>query len=196
MTNSKWKTHTPTKTGDGPEGLLPQKALQVFEVEWRPSEASLWRSIGPDSSLSFLPRYQYRYRPLPGIGHNGGPPLEEGENPKARHGAAKPNLALIPAGAQLQIAPVFQLGAAKYGPYNWRKDAVEAECYVAACQRHLFSWLDGEDVDPESGELHLAHAAACLMILLDANACGKMIDNRPHPGRAAELIREKTKPVN
>lgn len=117
-------------------------------------------------------------------------------NPKARHGAAKPNLALIPAGAQLQIAPVFALGAEKYGRYNWRKDAVEAETYVAAAQRHLFSWFDGEDVDPESGQLHLAHAAACLMILLDASSCGKLIDNRPHPGAAAELIRTMTKPVD
>lgn len=124
------------------------------------------------------------------------PPQSYSANPKARHGAAKPNLAMIPAGAQLQIAPVFSLGAAKYGPYNWRKDAVEAETYVAAAQRHLFSWFDGEDVDPESEQLHLAHAAACLMILLDAAACGKLIDNRPHPGEAAALIRTMTKPID
>lgn len=117
------------------------------------------------------------------------------ENPKAIHGRAKPSLSLIPGAAQVQVAGVFALGAEKYGPYNWRKDAVEAETYVSAAQRHLFAWFDGEDTDPESGELHLAHAAACLLILLDASSCGKMIDNRPHTGATAALIRSKTKPI-
>lgn len=117
------------------------------------------------------------------------------ENPKAIHGRAKPSLSLIPGAAQVQLAGVFGLGAEKYGPYNWRKDPVEAETYVSAAQRHLFAWFDGEDTDPESGELHLAHATACLMILLDASACGKMIDNRPHTGATAALIRSKTKPI-
>lgn len=117
------------------------------------------------------------------------------ENPKAIHGRAKPSLSLIPGAAQVAVAGVFQLGATKYGPYNWRKDPVEAETYVSAAQRHLFSWFDGEDIDEESGEPHLAHAVACLMILLDASAAGKMIDNRPYPCPTADLIRAKTKTV-
>lgn len=116
-------------------------------------------------------------------------------NPKAIHGAAKPNLALIPAGASLKIAPVFALGAAKYGAYNWRKDAVEAETYMAAAMRHMAAWFDGEDIDEESGQPHIAHAAACMMILLDADVCYKLIDNRPHAGGAAQLVRDMTKPI-
>jgi hypothetical protein len=102
---------------------------------------------------------------------------------------------LVPAGALIQMAGVMQLGAEKYGPFNWRKDPVEAMTYVHAAMRHLTSWVDGESVDPESGESHIAHVASCMAILLDANACGTMIDDRPHQGTAADLIRAKSKPV-
>lgn len=115
------------------------------------------------------------------------------ENPKAIHGRAKPSIGLVPAGALIQMAGVMQLGADKYGPFNWRKDPVEAMTYVHASIRHILSWVDGEHTDPESGESHLAHAASCMAILLDAMACGALIDDRPNPGTAADLIRTKTK---
>jgi len=121
---------------------------------------------------------------------NGDNPLPE--NPKAIYGRSKPSLSLLPGGAEIQIAKVFELGAAKYGPFNWRKDPVEAETYISAAKRHILSWFDGEDLDRESGEPHLAHAAACMMILLDAAACNTMIDNRPHKGVSASLIDSRT----
>ncbi|MGD9713101.1 MAG: dATP/dGTP diphosphohydrolase domain-containing protein [Thermomicrobiales bacterium] len=114
------------------------------------------------------------------------------ENPKDRIGVTKPPLHLIPPAAEIAEAVVMGLGAAKYGAYNWRSAKVKATIYVAAAKRHLTQWLDGQDDDPESGVSHLAHARACLGIQLDAEATGKLIDDRPPAGAAAELIERFT----
>lgn len=110
-------------------------------------------------------------------------------NPKQLYGDTKPNLALIPSPALVHLALALGDGARKYGAYNWRRTSVEAGTYVAACERHLRSWFDGEDIAPDSGNPHLAHAMACLAILIDAAACGTLIDNRPPPAPTAILIR-------
>lgn len=117
---------------------------------------------------------------------------ENGENPKDRIGERKPPLHLIPPAAEIVEAVVMGLGARKYGPYNWRSANVKASVYVAAARRHLAQWLDGEDDDPESGVSHLAHARACLGILIDAHATGHLVDDRPPKGAATELIERLT----
>lgn len=117
------------------------------------------------------------------------------ENPKAAYGKAKPQLGLVPPAALIEMAGVMETGAVKYGATNWRKDHVESMTYVHAALRHTMAWLDGEDVDPESGFSHLAHAASCFAIVLDAKACSSLIDNRPLKGKAGDLIRQHTKEV-
>lgn len=109
-------------------------------------------------------------------------------NPKDLIGETKPPLHLIPPAANIEEAVVMGLGAKKYGPYNWRQKQVKASVYVAAAQRHLAEWFDGQNNDPQSGASHLAHARSCLGILLDAKSLGQMVDDRPPPGCAAELI--------
>lgn len=123
-------------------------------------------------------------------------PMDMPENPKAIYGRAKPPLGMVPSAAMVEEGEVLQLGADKYGPFNWRKDAVESMTYFHAALRHLYSWVDGEDSDPESGRSHLAHARACLGILIDAKEVGKLIDDRPHAGVASRMIAERTRPVN
>jgi hypothetical protein len=66
--------------------------------------------------------------------------------------------------------------------------------YYNAAIRHLFSWWDGEDVDMESGQPHLAHAVACLLILLDAERIKVLTNDRPVDGDVADFIVEMTKP--
>lgn len=83
----------------------------------------------------------------------------------------------------------MRLGREKYGAFNWRKDSITASTYIDAAFRHLASWWDGENVDPESNVSHLAHAAAGLLILLDAQVQGTAADDRPLRGASAELIR-------
>jgi len=45
--------------------------------------------------------------------------------------------------------------------------------------RHLTAWWAGEDLDPESGLHHLAHAACCLMFLLEYTQTHTELDDRP-----------------
>lgn len=113
-------------------------------------------------------------------------------NPKQRYGDLKPDLSLVPAVAIAHEALAFEQGADKYGPYNWRDKAVEARTYVAANIRHVQAWLDGEEYSADSvaagRPIHnLAHARACLGILLDCIEQGNLIDNRPLPGMTSAM---------
>jgi hypothetical protein len=114
-------------------------------------------------------------------------------NPKTRYGIKKPPFSAVPGVAIAEEAVVFELGARKYGAFNWRSNDVSARIYLDAALRHIFTWMDGDDIDPESGASHLAHARACLGIILDASAGENLIDDRPLPGRTAARIRDLTK---
>ena len=56
-------------------------------------------------------------------------------------------------------------GAKKYGVYNWL-DGMEWSRLVGAVMRHVLAWHGGEDLDPETGASHLAHARCCLAMLM------------------------------
>jgi hypothetical protein len=113
-------------------------------------------------------------------------------NPKDLEGMKKPPLRLVPPALILWVSKAFEEGARKYGAFNWRAKSVRRSIYIEAAMRHLLALQDGEDVDPESGLPHECKAAACLAILLDARETGNLIDDRPPPGPAAELIRRLT----
>lgn len=116
-------------------------------------------------------------------------------NPKDRQSAGKPKLHLIPPTAMVIESVVMELGAKKYGQYNWRVTDVRATVYLDAAYRHLTKWFDGEENDPESGVSHLAHARACLGILIDAGATGHLMDDRPPVGVTSAVIEQMTQPV-
>ena len=64
------------------------------------------------------------------------------------------------------VAEVRMYGTEKYGDSeNWRK--VEPKRYVDALYRHLLAYIEGNEVDEESGLSHLAHMACNLSFLLD-----------------------------
>lgn len=104
-----------------------------------------------------------------------------GYDPKAEAGSKKVPLRLIPPAAMREEAWAFELGSRKYGAFNWRLEGRKprASVYYEAVLRHVTAWYDGEDVDPESGRSHLAHARAGLGILLDAMDRGRLEDDRP-----------------
>ena len=116
-------------------------------------------------------------------------------NPKTRFGVAKPPLNLIPGPARAHIAMALQDGQRKYGRANWRVDPVTASTYLNACERHLTAWTEGEERAKDSGVHHLAHAAACLIILLDAQECKSLQDDRPTPSNFPEIIERLTAPM-
>lgn len=100
-------------------------------------------------------------------------------NPKEAVGGTKLPLDLIPATAMSLISLAHLDGALKYGAWNWRIEGVRASTYMAAVMRHLQKWFHGETIDPDSGLHHLAMAGAGINILIDADAIGKLTDDRP-----------------
>jgi Domain of unknown function (DUF5664)/Domain of unknown function (DUF4406) len=117
----------------------------------------------------------------------------ESTNPKDALGKLKPSLHLIPPVANVIESVVMALGAKKYGAFNWRGKTVAASVYVSAALRHLAAYMDGENGDAESGVSHLAHVRACMGILLDAEAQGMLVDDRPAEGKAGAYIAALTK---
>lgn len=113
---------------------------------------------------------------------------ETSTNPKRAFGVRKPSAQFIPPVALIEESVVMALGAAKYGAFNWQQDPVDASTYYSAAIRHLLQWFSGEDRDQESGASHLAHVRACMAILLDAQASGKLVDDRPQCASASAAI--------
>lgn len=124
------------------------------------------------------------------VGEVGEPPPQfdrKPTNPKDAVGCKKVPLGLVPSTAMAYQAMVHLHGAIKYGAYNWRAAGVRSTIYYDAMLRHLGAWLNGQDDDPDSGQPHLAHVAACCNIILDAKECGKLNDDRPPPAPVAAL---------
>jgi hypothetical protein len=94
----------------------------------------------------------------------------------------KPPLARLEHVADIEIAKALETGAVKYGKKNYHTIPILAEVYGGAIRRHIGAWLDGEDIDPESGLNHLAHIGANVHVLLAAIHYGQFRDDRgPQP---------------
>ena len=115
----------------------------------------------------------------------------EQSNPKQQYGDKKVPLQFIPPTAIVAMGIGLAEGGRKYGPFNWREIPVEYMTYVGAVQRHLQAWVDGEEIDPDSGNSHLYHAIASLAILIDAtiDPDRQHIDNRPKESAAAAMMK-------
>ena len=113
-------------------------------------------------------------------------------NPKDAIGSDKLPIHLWPTTATIMGSVGLLDGMLKYGRSNFRGIGVRASIYVDACQRHLNAWFEGEDCDPDSGVPHMAHALACLAILVDAQAAGKLNDDRMVEGGYRRLVNELT----
>ena len=109
------------------------------------------------------------------------------DNPKDVVGSNKLPLHLWPTTASAMGCIALLNGALKYGRSNWRHTGVRSSVYVDACQRHLAAWFEGENED-EEGVPHLSAALACLAIIVDCQAAGKLKDDRQFPGGHRKLI--------
>ena len=89
-------------------------------------------------------------------------------------------LHLLSTEAMNQTAAVLAFGAEKYAAHNWRKGFVWSRP-LSAAMRHITAFNAGEDKDPESGLSHLAHAACCIMFLLEFEKTHKELDDRYKP---------------
>lgn len=102
-----------------------------------------------------------------------------GNNPKDAIGDRKVPLWLCSPIAKAHWALAQMCGLIKYGAWNWRIAGVRKSVYLSAMQRHLDAYTSGEEFDPVDGTRHLGNIMACAAILLDAEAAGKVIDDRP-----------------
>ncbi len=119
-------------------------------------------------------------------------PTTKATNPKDAIGSDKLPLHLWPETATVMGTLGMLDGMLKYGRANWRVAGVRATIYIDAVKRHVNAYAEGEDLDPDSGVPHLAHALACLAILVDAGAADMLTDDRQYPGGYRSLVEELT----
>jgi hypothetical protein len=100
-------------------------------------------------------------------------------NPKDAIGSKKAPMSTLPAGVLAEMGVAMFEGKAKYGAFNYRVAGVRASVYYDAACRHLFSWWEGEDIDPDSGMPHIVKLLTCLAVLRDAQRNGMVNDDRP-----------------
>tara|TARA_S200000501_G_scaffold188319_1_gene177142 strand:- start:241 stop:672 length:432 start_codon:yes stop_codon:yes gene_type:complete len=84
-----------------------------------------------------------------------------------KHDSKKPKMNLLPPKAIVEVAKVLTFGAQKYGPENWKELEDLQNRYLAGALRHIFAHMDGEQLDPETGLSHMAHALCCLLFKLE-----------------------------
>lgn len=78
----------------------------------------------------------------------------------------KPMVSLVEPAYVLGTAKILTFGAEKYGKDNWKTaKAEDIERYNDALLRHLYAYLGGEKIDPESGQPHLYHISCNVMFL-------------------------------
>lgn len=90
--------------------------------------------------------------------------------PGAKLDAGKPRTGLVFRGfarALQQVVNVGTYGARKYSPNGWLHVPDAIERYEDALDRHLLADKSGEELDPESGLPHLAHAAWNILALIE-----------------------------
>lgn len=106
-----------------------------------------------------------------------------GKAPLTGHKAdtGKPRMTLLPLLALEQVQRVFVYGAQPHlhGENNW-VSGIAFTRLMDANHRHITAFLHGEDLDPESGLHHLAHACCntlmCLQMALLQEQYGECDD--------------------
>lgn len=90
----------------------------------------------------------------------------------------KAPLAYIPWAAVREMAQVQAYGHKKYHDWNNYRKGMEVGRNLSCAIRHIAEFMDGTDLDAESGRSHLAHAMCRLAFVLQNQADGTAIDDR------------------
>ncbi len=96
----------------------------------------------------------------------------------ARFNGGKPDYSLIPLCTLEDEAKVWAYGKQKYAAWNWAK-GMPWSVPLACLLRHMAAWQRGEELDPESGLPHLAHAMCNLRMLTLYSKTYTEGDDRP-----------------
>lgn len=106
----------------------------------------------------------------------------EENNLATRYNINKIKYSLVPHLAHKEMAAVFTFGAKKYSANNWRKGLPFSTC-LDSLQRHIESFKNGEDIDPESGLLHLGHMMCNVAFLIEFLTTHPELDDRVKPNK-------------
>ena len=87
------------------------------------------------------------------------------KNEGIKHDSGKPKLSMLTLESLAYEAAAFEYGAKKYEKNNY-KAGMDWTRVSDAALRHLTAWTNKQDLDSESGLNHLAHAKACLAMLI------------------------------
>lgn len=99
--------------------------------------------------------------------------------PKAlTYDEGKAPLAWLPWAAIDEMALVQAYGEAKYKDFNNYRKGMEVTRNLSCALRHIRDFMNGHDLDEESGRSHLAHAMCRLGFVLQNLADGVEIDDR------------------
>jgi len=106
-------------------------------------------------------------------------------NPKDAVGVGKAYMSTVPQPVLWEVGLAMLEGSLKYGRHNYRKAGVRASVYYDAMKRHLDSWWEGEDLDPETSDdpemrlHHITKLIASAVVLRDAMMQDMWSDDRP-----------------
>lgn len=133
----------------------------------------------PDHALTFGPIEKDAhtcdaYKKTAGIGDVN----SDAKGSGARYNNGKPDYSLIPLCTLEEEARVWMYGKEKYAAWNWAKGMPWSVPFGSA-MRHLAAWQKGEDIDPESGQSHLAHVMCNMRMLMLYAQTYKEGDDRP-----------------
>lgn len=103
--------------------------------------------------------------------------MDAPNNKAVKFDTGKAPLGLVPRSGIEGVARVMAFGAQKYGKHNWR-NGMDWSRLIDAGLRHVEAFNDGEDFDPETGELHLFHALCCFMFVAEYYDKGLGTDDR------------------
>lgn len=94
-----------------------------------------------------------------------------------KHDSEKTRLDLLSAPWIEGVGAVLARGAQKYSAHNWRK-GIQTSRLLGAALRHLFAYLRGEDLDPETGLSHLLHCSCSIMFAYELSQTRPDLDDR------------------
>lgn len=102
-----------------------------------------------------------------------------------RHNEGKAKWSLLDYPTIEGLVEVLGFGMRKYAAHNWKKGLPYTEI-VDSLQRHLKSFMDGEELDPESGLHHVDHMQCNTMFLAYMSKHRPDMDDR-YKGPANQL---------
>lgn len=106
------------------------------------------------------------------------------ENGALRWSTGKTEVQRVPPSLIKAVARVLQKSSVKYpdsddGTANWMR-GMDYQGLIGNMMRHLLAFQEGEDLDKETGEHHLAHMVcnAAFILEFDVKGLGNKLDNR------------------